>query len=252
MSLFQDVLLKIKRGQSPGMRRLRAMIRFLMAPPAPRVPGMLRPLFGSLYELHFMVIRVSRTILNLCYRHPLFQGRCKSIGHGVQIDQLPFVYGPVEIEIGDHTQIGGNISIMSGYVFDQPRLTMGKHVFIGWHSFIAVNREVVIEDHVMISHGVRISDNDGHPKEADRRSRHEPADAEATKPVHIKRYAWIGNGAHIHKGVTIGEGAIIGANSVVLKSVPPFALAAGNPARVIRENVGRPSVTTPWPEDQPL
>ena len=57
---------------------------------------------------------------------------------------------------------------------------------------------------------------------------------EGDRPVNIGDYAWIGMNCLILKGVTIGEGAIIGAGSVVTRDVPPFCLAAGSPARVLR------------------
>ena len=50
----------------------------------------------------------------------------------------------------------------------------------------------------------------------------------------VKKGAWVGTGSTIIAGVTIGEGAIIAANSVVTKDVPPFTLAGGNPAKVIK------------------
>jgi acetyltransferase-like isoleucine patch superfamily enzyme len=59
-------------------------------------------------------------------------------------------------------------------------------------------------------------------------------------PVRICRNAWVGNGAHIMKGVTIGEGAIIGANKRGDFQHPPFSLAMGNPAEVLIKNVGLP------------
>jgi acetyltransferase-like isoleucine patch superfamily enzyme len=93
----------------------------------------------------------------------------------------------------------------------------------------------------MISFNCRISDSDGHPKEADLRARHAPLDPREIRPVRICRYAWIGNGSHIMKGVTIGEGAVIGANSVVISDIPPYCLAMGNPAEVYFRNYGRPS-----------
>ena len=54
-------------------------------------------------------------------------------------------------------------------------------------------------------------------------------------PVHIGHDAWIGCLVVILKGVTIGEGAVVGAGSVVSNDVPPFTIVAGNPARVVRE-----------------
>lgn len=55
-----------------------------------------------------------------------------------------------------------------------------------------------------------------------------------TKPIHIGSDVWLGDGVFVKNGVTIGDGAVIGARSVVTKDVPPYAIAAGTPARVIR------------------
>jgi acetyltransferase-like isoleucine patch superfamily enzyme len=99
----------------------------------------------------------------------------------------------------------------------------------------------MIKEDVVVSFDCRISDTDGHPRQADLRARNAPVDPEDIRPVRICRYAWIGNGSHIMKGVTIGEGAVIGANSVVISDVPPYCLAMGNPAEVYFRNYGRPS-----------
>ena len=53
------------------------------------------------------------------------------------------------------------------------------------------------------------------------------------KPVRVCRYAWIGQKSFILKGVTVGEGAVVGANSVVVTDVPPYTVVMGNPARVV-------------------
>jgi acetyltransferase-like isoleucine patch superfamily enzyme len=70
-----------------------------------------------------------------------------------------------------------------------------------------------------------------------------PPDPKDSRPVRICRGAWIGNGSHIMKGVTIGEGAVIGANSVVISDIPAYALALGNPAQVLIRGFGKPSTT---------
>jgi acetyltransferase-like isoleucine patch superfamily enzyme len=61
---------------------------------------------------------------------------------------------------------------------------------------------------------------------------------ERDSPVDIGDYVWVGMNSIILKGVTVGEGAIIGAGSVVTRDVPPFCLAAGAPARVLRRMNG--------------
>jgi acetyltransferase-like isoleucine patch superfamily enzyme len=63
------------------------------------------------------------------------------------------------------------------------------------------------------------------------------SDEEVIKPVRICDNVWIGCNSIILKGVTLGEGVVIAAGSVVTADVPPKALAAGNPAKVIKENV---------------
>jgi acetyltransferase-like isoleucine patch superfamily enzyme len=182
---------------------------------------------------------------NVCYRHPLFQARCASFGRGVVIDRLPFVTGHVEIHVGNHCWIGGNVSIMSGRMMDRPMLVLQDHAELGWGVSIAVSKEVIIEEYARVSYDCRIADSDGHPREADLRARNAQVHPRDVRPVRIGKYAWVGNGSHIMKGVTIGEGAIIGANSVVISDIPPYSLALGNPAEVLLRNFGRPSRTLP-------
>jgi len=193
-----------------------------------------------LYGLHFLAILVFRWVLTV-YRNPLFQSRCASFGRDVFVSGLPFVTGPVEIHIGNGVSLGEKLSVLSGRILDRPRLILKDRAGVGLNTVIVVNREVVIEEDVRISWDCRISDSDGHPREADRRAAGQPPDAKDILPVRICRYAWIGNGSYIMKGVTIGEGAIVGANSVVISNIPPYSLAMGNPAEVILRNFGLPT-----------
>jgi serine acetyltransferase len=91
---------------------------------------------------------------------------------------------------------------------------------------------VEIEDGVIFGPMVTIMDSSGHSISG----RGKPGEAMRIKssPVHIGRDAWIGYGATILKGVTIGEGAVVGANAVVSTDVPPYTVAIGNPAKVIK------------------
>ena len=237
---LNGLILKIKRGEGPAYRLIRSVARVIIYPRAPRVPGFLKPIFRVIYEIHFGVIRVARWLAVVLYRHPLFQARCASVGRNLSIDTLPFIDGHVEIHIGDDVMIGG-MSVNSGRYLERPRLTIKDRTQIGWNVGFAINKEVVIEEDVRISFNCRISDTDGHPREADLRAQNAPVDPRDIRPVRICRYAWIGNGSHIMKGVTIGEGAVIGANSVVICDIPPYCLAMGNPAEVYFRNYGRPS-----------
>ena len=244
-------VLNIKRGETPFYRMLRALVRLFLAPSAPRVPSVLKPPLRLLYETHFAIISAARFLLAIFYRNPLFQARCASVGKRLVVDRMPFVSGHVEIHLGDHVWLGGNLVVFSGRMIDHPRLIIKDHAELAWNVSLAVNKEVIIEEYARVASGCYISDSDGHPREADLRAQNQPVHARDILPVRIGRYAWIGVGTHIMKGVTIGEGAVIGANSVVINDIPPYSLAMGNPAEVYFRNFGRPKEAPASPAGEP-
>ena len=98
---------------------------------------------------------------------------------------------------------------------------------------------VDIGDRVQIGPGGIIVDTDGHPVDpAVRRRQVEgltyPLDSVEKRPIVIEDDVWIGFGVIVLKGVRIGRASVIGAGSVVTRDIPPFCVAAGNPARVVR------------------
>lgn len=225
-----------------GVKWLRTMVSGLFRPPAPRLPAWLKPLFRFLYNANYWLQVLSRWLITVFWRHPAFQSVCAHIGKNLALDGLPFVVGPVQIHIGDNCYLGGKIGIFSGLVRKEPpQLILEDHAEIGWNSVLVVNQLIHIGAHARVSYDCRIGDSDGHPREADLRAENKPMAEKDIHPVHIGAYAWIGNGTHIMKGVTIGEGAVIGANSVVIQNIPPYCLALGNPAEVILRNYGKPS-----------
>ena len=241
-SLMDRVILWIKRSDSALPRFTKRILTDVSRPSGPHLPRWVRGALRVVYEVHYLVITVARVLVTFCYRHPLFQSRCTSFGRGVVLGgKMPFVTGHTQIHVGDQVTFGGNVAIISGRMYDEPKLIIGNRCAISWNCIIAVNREVVLEDDVWITHDCRISDSEGHPREIDLRLAGLPADPREARPVRICRGAWIGNGTHIMKGVTIGEGAVIGANSVVISNIPAYALAMGNPAEVYIRNFGLPA-----------
>ena len=111
------------------------------------------------------------------------------------------------------------------------RLTIGDHVGLSGCT-IHVRSEVVIGDRVLIGTGTIIADSDAHPLSPEARSNGEPAPC---APIHIGNDVFIGARCIILKGVTIGDGAVIGAGSVVTCDVPPFVVYGGNPAKKIKD-----------------
>jgi acetyltransferase-like isoleucine patch superfamily enzyme len=147
----------------------------------------------------------------------------------------------------DAISVGAN-TILRGEMFvfpHQGRISVGEWCFIGEDTYVWSSASIAIGDRVLISHGVNIHDTNGHPVMAE--ARHEQFKAIATKghpanidsidakPIVIEDDVWIGFGCIILKGVTIGEGAIIAAGTVVTKDVAPYTVVGGNPARVLRD-----------------
>jgi len=142
------------------------------------------------------------------------------LGDGVTLRDFVNLYG---CTIGDNSKIGTFVEIQAGSV-------IGRNVKVSSHTFICSG--VTIEDDVFIGHNVSFI-NDRFPR-ATVAGRLQSADDWECVPTVVKRGASIGTSATVLCGVTIGEYAIVGAGSVVTRDVPPRAIVAGNPARILR------------------
>jgi acetyltransferase-like isoleucine patch superfamily enzyme len=145
-----------------------------------------------------------------------------TLGGNVYLADFINLYG---CRIGDNTKIGPFVEVQKNSV-------IGCNCKIQSHSFICEG--VTIEDEAFIGHGVMFI-NDRYPHSAT------PAGSLQTEadwqvvPTLIKKGASIGSNATILCGITVGEGAIVGAGSVVTKDVPARTIVAGNPAKIIRK-----------------
>ena len=143
------------------------------------------------------------------------------------------------IKVGDRSFIAGELLTFA----HGGQIQIGQWCYIGEGSRIWSAGRIDIGDRVMISHNVNIFDNLTHPVDPVLRHQHFRAIASVghphridlgERPVRINDDAWIAAGAMVLRGVIIGKAAIVGAGAVVTHDVPPFAIVAGNPARVIR------------------
>ena len=140
------------------------------------------------------------------------------LGRDVRIFAFTNLYG---CEVGDDVKIGAFVEIQKG-------VKIGSRCKISSHTFICEG--VTIEDEVFIGHGVMFT-NDRFPQatNADGSPQTEQ-DWTCLKTV-VRRRATIGSGATLLCGITIGEGALVGAGSVVTRDVAAGAVVAGNPAK---------------------
>ena len=225
-------LLKVRRSETPFYRTLRRIAKAVRSSTLP-LPKVLHPVLRGLFYAHWAVLRTGAFLLNYFYREPLFRGRCVSVGKRFRMSRMPFVVGHASIYIGDDVNFFGQVDIFSGGIFAEPKLILKDRVDIGHAVVFVVNKEIAIEEDVNVASGVRFMDTDAHPKDTAERIADLPPRPEEVKPIRVCRSAWIGGGSAIMKGVTIGEGAIIGVNSVVVTDIPPYTVAMGNPARVV-------------------
>jgi acetyltransferase-like isoleucine patch superfamily enzyme/acyl carrier protein len=153
---------------------------------------------------------------------------CQAVGRFTR------VVGRIKLQNWGTMIVGSRVVFLSHHArsilttYGDGRLTIGDNTTINYGVDIAATGSVTIGANVMIGTHVSILDNDFHELEA-RDTMPRP------RPVVIEDNVWIGNRAIIMPGVTIGEGAAVGAGSVVIADVPPRTLAMGNPARIVRQ-----------------
>jgi len=129
------------------------------------------------------------------------------IGHdsGIYIGSFLDLGPRAEVEVGNYCALAGPIISTDG------RVTIGDYSFISYHVVIADSWLARPPD----DHGVTMGETAGRPE------------------IHIGENVWIGTRAVILPGARIGEGAVVGAQAVVDFEVPPYAIVAGNPARIV-------------------
>lgn len=158
-----------------------------------------------------------------------FKGDTTLVSKNVIVKPFNFNNSNLEITLQGNNRINDYVLIQGS-----GKLYIGTNTYVGEFSVIGTNDNVTIGENVMIAQSVSIRDTD-----------HNFADTESpmttqgivTERVIIEDDVWIGYGAVITKGITIGKGSIIGANAVVTKDIPPYSIAVGVPARVLKSRL---------------
>jgi acetyltransferase-like isoleucine patch superfamily enzyme len=178
------------------------------------------------------------------YRAMMGEGFIKT-GKGCDLNAMSVILvervsGKTNIEMGDNCCIRGTIMV---YRADS-KVTLGNNVYIGPGTFIECVEQITIGDNVLISMNCNIIDTNSHSLDSAERLgdtiewqkglSYKDWNKVQSSAIHIGNKSWIGLRSIILKGVSIGEGAIVAAGSVVTKEVRSYTMVGGNPAAFIK------------------
>lgn len=202
---------------------------------------MLRLGLRSCFDPFKMIIMFLPGPIGYKLRQICYQDKFKHYGRYSLIDIGVIITGPKNISLGEYTWIDSYVRLDA--ILGE--ISIGKRIHIAQGCILVGGGGVRLEDYVGLSPGVKIFSNSEAPKEGKRMSG--PMIPERYKafdraPVIIKKDAFLGSNVVVLPGVTIGEGAVVGANSVVNRDIPDYSIAVGIPARVIKK---RDKVTVP-------
>ena len=186
------------------------------------------------------MIRKMLNAIKRAYKMKQFKNNAV-LGEKVSVSAGAFCISPSREQL----QIGRNCDLLDCrlYVIGKGKISIGDYTTIRANSKLSSVSAITIGDCVIISNNVRIYDHNSHPTDPETRRKMcmggfygdpwSPTKA-ANSPVIIGDNVWIGEYSLILKGVHIGQGSIVAANSVVTKDVPDYSIVAGNPAVVVK------------------
>lgn len=165
-------------------------------------------------------------------RNLIAKYRLGAVGNDVHIDKnVEFMRFPKNIFLGDNLIIKEGVRICS--CNEQAMISIGANTTVGYHTFLFASNKIEIGSDCMIAPFVYLVDSDHGIDKAEKMN----SQPNQTAPIKIGNDVWIGTGAKILKGVTIGDGAIIAAGAVVKDDVPPYKIVGGVPGKIISERI---------------
>jgi maltose O-acetyltransferase len=152
------------------------------------------------------------------------------LGSRVRVWGRPIVRNSGRLRIGERARFAATMVPLELAVGASGLLEIGESTFVNYGTSIAALQSVRIGSHCSIGTYVIIMDNDFHRLEPERRN-----ELPDSKPIVIEDNVWLGGRAIVLGGVTIGEGSVVGAGSVVTRDVPPRSVVTGVPAKIVRQ-----------------
>ena len=166
-----------------------------------------RKLLVSTYSHIWNIIFGLIELLPFIMRYPLYKFMFNKLGSNVHIDFKTYFRYPSQISIGSNVSINRGCSFYAGYKIKEAKIILKDNIAIGPEvTFFAAGHD---------SNDINLKDTGA--------------------PITIESFVWIGGKSIILQGITIGEGAVIAAGSIVTKDVEPYTIVGGNPAKFIKK-----------------
>ena len=147
----------------------------------------------------------------------------------------PLIINPrSDICIGNNTTIlkGTRMQVYNDLTHIEAKLEIGNHCYIGYNNVFLAGGDIILEDGVLMASNILVSSENHSTNPED--TRYYMDQKLECKSVRIGEGSWIGENCKILPGVSIGKKCVIGAGSVVTKSIPDYCIAVGSPAIVIK------------------
>ncbi len=219
-----------QRRQTPAQRRAFTLLKHAATLSVPVIPGVHHLLLA---ERRFRKGPL-RLLWSKIYHEPLLRMQCERVGAGLLLfEDMPKILGNLRVTLGERVRLNGEQVWIAAGSGAARTLEIGDDSGIGHATQLIVGDSIRIGRHVMIANRVSLIGYDGHPPDPYARARGDPPGREGVGPITVEDYAWIGSGAIIMKGVTIGRGAIVAMGSVVKMNVAELTIVSGNPAKVV-------------------
>ncbi|USD67792.1 acyltransferase [Vibrio sp. SCSIO 43136] len=231
MTSVHQLKLWLKDHPNPAYRQLFVRLKQLRAFELP-TPKVYNQLVSMLLTT---VTNCWQSALRVLLFTPAFKAKAAQHGNQLYIyGGTPLVTGPLNLTVGSQCRISGHTTFSARTATVEPQLIIANNVGIGWQTTIAVGTKVVLGNNVRIAGQCNLFGYSGHPIDAKRRAAGEPDDASQVGDIVLEDDVWLGSKVVVMSGVTIGQGTVVAAGSIVTKSLPSNVIAAGNPAKVIK------------------
>ena len=223
----------IKNRDTPAADRIYRLVKGARGWSMPSI----RPIHAPLYLLHRSVLTAFNGAKRTLWVTPLFLSQLEAPAPRINLyGTLPLIQGNVRIRCGADCRIGGRINLTGRSASrETPEIVIGDNCDIGYMNILNAGGRIVIGNNVRLAAFVHLVGYPGHPLDTAARAHGDADTDDQVGDIILEDDVWLATRVTVNRGVRIGRGTIVATGSVVTTDLPPFVLAAGVPARIIKK-----------------